>query len=183
MAQVEGFYSDVYQLSDVDNCGIYTKPFEWRASWYDARIDSELSGKKLKAAESYEVLIRCDGVPDSVKLKIKCDYPGKMVAELVEDGTMIDSAANINANSWEEVELTPTKERALLRVKVLPVISVGKLPVGYFKDVRVFMRNFFYSLDSNFDEFMLATSLNSNHLWVKINGEWKPAKVTIIREN
>jgi hypothetical protein len=179
MAQVYGFYSDGYVLSDYNNAGIYCKTGLFRSRWYDSRTDNVNNGKKLISAETYEIMINANDVPSSVKLQIKCSIAGKMIVEIEEDGIITDSKTNNNANTWEEITLTPNKKRAKIRIKILP-ITPGKVAVGYFKAVRVLMNNCFYSLDSNFDEFMLDTSFNSNCLWVKINGEWKPAKVMII---
>jgi len=178
MAQVNGFYSDGYVLSDYNNTGIYHKAGLFRSRWYDTRTDSIDNGKKLISAETYEIMINANDVPSAIKLQIKCGVAEKMIAEIEEDGVTTDSKTNSSADTWEEITLTPTKRLVKIRIKMLP-IALGKVAVGYFKDVRVFMSNCFYSLDSNFDEFMLDTSLNSNHLWVKINGEWKPAKAMI----
>jgi hypothetical protein len=134
---------------------------------------------KLISGKTYEILINANDVPSAVKLQIKCNVAEKIVVEIEEDGVITDSKTNSSADTWEEVMFTPTKSRVKIRIKILS-IALGKVAVGYFKDVRVFMNNCFYSLDSNFDEFLLDTSLNSNHLWVKIDGEWKPAKVMII---
>jgi len=179
MAQVDGFYSDGYVLSDYTNVGIYCKAGLFRSRWYDPRIDSVNNGKKLRSGEVYEILINANDVPGTVKLQIKYSVAEKMVAEIEEDGVITDSKTNSNANTWEDIILTPTKKQVKIRIRILPTV-LGKVAVGYFKDVRVFMNNCFYSLDSNFDEFLLDASLNSNHLWVKINGVWTPAKVTII---
>lgn len=179
MAQVNGFYSDGYVLSDYNNAGIYHKAGLFRSRWYDPRTDSIDNGKKLISAETYEIMINANDVISAIKLQIKCSVVEKIVVEIEEDGVITDSKVNSSANTWEDITFTPTKRRVKIRIKMLP-IAFGKVAVGYFKDVRVFMSNCFYSLDSNFDEFMLDTSLNSNHLWVKINGEWKPAKLTII---
>jgi len=179
MAQVNGFYSDGYVLSDYNNTGIYYKAGLFRSRWYDPRIDSIDNGMKLISGKTYEILINANDVPSAIKLQIKCSVAGKIVAETEEDGVITDSKTNSSADTWEEVTFTPTKSRVKIRIKILS-IALGKVAVGYFKDVRVFMSNCFYSLDSNFDEFMLVTALNNDQLWVKINGEWKPAGVTII---
>jgi hypothetical protein len=182
MAQVNGFYSDGYVLSDYNNTGIYHKAGLIRSKWYDPRIDSIDNGMKLISGKTYEIMINSNDVPSSLKLQIKCGVAEKMVVEIEEDRVIIDSKTNSSADTWEEITLIPTKKRAKIRIKMLP-IDLGKATIGYFKDVRVFMNNCFYSLDSNFDEFMLdnfSNNNNSNNLWVKINGEWKAAKVTII---
>jgi len=179
MAQVDGFYSDGYVLSDYNNAGIYCKAGLFRSRWYDQRTDSVNNGKKLRSGEAYEILINANDVPSAVKLQIKCSVTEKFVVEIEEDGVITDSKTNSSANTWEEITLTLTKKRGKIRIRILPTV-LGKVAVGYFKDVRVFMDNCFYSLDANFDEFLLDASLNSNHLWVKINGVWTPAKVTII---
>jgi hypothetical protein len=182
MAQVNGFYSDGYVLSDYNNTGIYYKAGLIRSKWYDPRIDSIDNGMKLISGKTYEIMINANDVPSAVKLQIKCNVAEKIVVEIEEDGVITDSETNSSADIWEEITLTPTKSRVKIRIKILP-IAIGKVAVGYFKDVRVFMNNCFYSLDSNFDEFMLdnfSNNNNSNYLWVKINGEWKPAKITII---
>lgn len=178
MTQFNGFYSDGYVLSDYRNTGIYIKTDLFRSRWYDPRTDSIDNGKKLISAETYEISINANDVPSAIKLQIICSVAEKIVVEIEEDGVITDSKTNSNANTWEEITFTPTKKKVKIRIRMLP-IALGKIAVGYFKDVKVFMSNCFYSLDSNFDEFMLDTSLNSHHLWVKINGEWKPAKAMI----
>jgi len=181
MPEYEGFYPDAYRLSDFTNVGLYPDLYTFKSKSFCQLTDSIEDGIKLISGETYEFLVSSAEQQNDVSVDVLCNATGKAVVEIVQSGLVINSGTN-QGNSKETITLTSTAQDFKVRLRVLPLM-VGKLAIAYFSNIKIKPNGSEYSFSLNdiFERTKIAPSgVSGSKIWVKVNGEWKQATVSII---